>query len=305
MANSDYYDVLGVSRSASADEIRKAYKKIARESHPDRNPDDPSASDRFKAATEAYETLGDEDNRKKYDQFGHAYKQAGHNPFGAGGHEVDLNDLFGQGGIDLGDLFGGAFGGGGRRGPRSQPATKGQDLRTSITIAFSVAYHGGSYSLSVQKSGKSETLDVKLPAGIKAGATIRLAGQGHPGVHGGPNGDMLVTVNVSPHPYFRREGDHVVLDLPLTLSEAALGAKIDIPTLEGGEVTLTIPAGTASGATLRLKGKGFPDTKSGERGDQRVRVKIVPPKELSDEQRELLQQLADAETSGPRDSLWQ
>lgn len=310
MAQRDYYDVLGVSRSASADEIRKAYKKIARESHPDRNQDDPSAAERFKEATEAYETLGDDENRKKYDQFGPNYKQAGHNPFGAGGHQVDLNDLFGEGGIDLGDLFGGAFGGGsfgggpGRSGPRARPATKGQDLRTSITIAFTVAYNGGSYSLSVHKGGKTESLDVKLPAGIKDGATIRLAGQGHPGVHGGPNGDLLVTVNVSPHPYFKREGDHVVLDLPITLSEAALGAKVDIPTLEGGEVTLTIPPGTVSGATLRLKGKGFADPRSGQRGDQRVRIKIVPPKELTDEQRELLQSFAQADLSNPRGELW-
>lgn len=304
MANRDYYDVLGVSRTASAEEIRKAYKKIARESHPDRNPDDPSASERFKEATEAYETLGDEENRKKYDQFGPNYKHAGHNPFGAGGHQVDLNDLFGEGGIDLGDLFGGAFGGGRRRGPRAQPATKGQDLRTSITVAFSVAYSGGTYSLSVQKGGKPETLDVKLPAGIKDGATMRLAGQGHPGIHGGPNGDMLVTVKVSPHPYFKRDGDHVVLELPISLSEAALGAKIDIPTLAGGEVTLTIPPGTASGATLRLKEKGFPDPKTGARGDQRVKIKIVPPKSVSEEGRELLKQLDETDPLDPRAGLW-
>lgn len=306
MAERDYYDVLGVSRTASAEEIRKAYKKIARESHPDRNPDDPSASDRFKAATEAYETLGDEENRQKYDKFGRNYKQAGHNPFGQGGHQVDLNDLFGEGGIDLGDLFGGAFGGfgGGRRGPRSQPATKGQDLRTSITVAFSLAYSGGSYTLSVQKGGKTEKLDIKLPAGIKDGTTMRLAGQGHAGLHGGPNGDILVTVHVSPHPYFKREGDHVLLELPISLSEAGLGAKVDIPTLEDGEVTLTIPPGTASGGTLRLKGKGFPDAKTGTRGDQRVRIKIVPPKPLSDEGRELLERLTETDPASPRDGLW-
>lgn len=303
MADRDFYSVLGVSRSASAEEIRKAYKKIARESHPDRNPDDESAADRFKAATEAYETLGDQENRKKYDQFGANYKHAGHNPFGSGGHDIDLGDLFGNGGIDLGDLFGGAFGGGQRR-PRQRPATKGQDLRTAITIAFSVSFNGGSYSLNVQRNGTNETLDVKLPAGIKDGATIRLAGQGHPGVHGGPSGDMRVTVHVSPHPYFKREADHVVLELPLTITEAALGAKVDIPTLEGDGVTLTIPAGTVSGAVLRLKGKGFQDTKTGNRGDQRVRTKIVPPKSLSDSERELLEKFDSLQSTSPRDGLW-
>lgn len=306
MSDRDYYEVLGVSRSASADEIRKAYKKIAKESHPDRNPDDKSASERFKAAAEAYEVLGDDENRKKYDQFGKYYKQAGQNPFGGGGggQQVDLGDIFGQGGVDLGDLFSGAFGGGGgRRGPRSQPATKGQDLRTAITIAFSLAYHGGTYGLTIQKNGRSETLDVKLPAGIKDGATIRLAGQGHPGVHGGPNGDLLVTVNLSAHPYFRREGDHILLELPVSMTEATLGSKIDIPTMDD-EVTLTIPPGSASGATLRLRDKGFPDTKSGTRGDQRVKIKIVTPKSISDEGRALLEQLDQTDPVTPRDGLW-
>ena len=296
----DYYETLGVARSASKDDIRKAYKRIAKESHPDRNPDDAAAAERFKAATEAYEVLGDEENRQKYDQFGANYKQFnGGNPFGTG--QVDINDLFGEGGIDLGDLFGGGFGGGGRR---RQPVTKGQDLRTTATVPFTVSATGGQHELSVQRQGKTERLSVKIPAGIRDGATVRLAGQGHPGRGGGPNGDLMVTIKVAPHPHFTREGDHVVLELPLSITEASLGAKVDIPTLLDGEVTMTIPPGTPSGATLRLREKGFPDPRTGAKGDQRVKVKIVPPKELSERGRELLEELRTSDLYDPRAGLW-
>ena len=301
MPSRDYYDTLGVGRSASADEIRKAYKKIAKESHPDRNPDDKAAAERFKAATEAYEVLGDADNRRKYDQFGANYRQFnGGQPFGSG--QVDINDLFGEGGIDLGDLFGGAFGGGGGR--RRSPVAKGRDLRAAITIPFTVAAEGGQHELTVQRHGRTERLDVRVPAGIKDGATIRLAEQGHPGQGGGPHGDLLVKISVAPHPYFTRDGDHVVLELPVSITEAALGAKIDIPTLSDGEVTLTVPAGASSGATLRLRGKGFADPRTGVRGDQRVKLRIGVPKTLSDEGRRLLREFAAAEPYDPRADLF-
>lgn len=299
----DYYKTLGVARTATKDEIRKAYKKIARENHPDVKPDDKAASERFKQATEAYEVLGDEDKRKQYDQFGAAYRQAGGSPFGqqGGAGPIDLGDLFG-GQFDLGDLFGA----GGFRGGRAAPPrpSRGEDIKTVIQVPFQMSADGGTYEVLVRRDGTVEKLDVKIPAGIKPGGTLRLTGQGEPGRQGGPAGDLLVTVNVAPHRYFRREGHDVLVDVPLTLAEAALGAKVDVPTLNSGEVTLTVPPGTPSGAKLRLKGKGFPDQKTRQPGDQFVVIKIVPPRELTAAARELLQQFADAAPQSPREGLW-
>lgn len=309
----DYYKTLGVSRTATKEEIRKAYKKIARENHPDVKPDDKAAAERFKQATESYEVLGDDEKRKQYDQFGSAYRHAGKggSPFGqrGGAGPIDLSDLFGEGGIDLGDLFGGAaasgfrggFGGGGPRGP--QP-TRGQDIRTEIQIPFGISASGGTHEITINRGGEVEKLEVKVPAGIKPGGTLRLSGKGEAGLAGGAAGDLLVTVNVAPHPWFRRETNDVLVDVPLTVTEAALGAKVDVPTLSGDEVTVTIPPGTSSGAKLRLKGKGFPDQKSKQPGDQLVVVKIVPPRELSDRARELLQQFANEVPQSPREGLW-
>lgn len=310
----DFYKTLGVSKTASHDEIRKAYKKIARENHPDVKPDDKAASERFKQATEAYEVLGDADKRKQYDQFGAAYRHAGGAgggaPFGHGGGAgpIDLGDLFG-GQFDLGDLFGGgggpgggSFGGGGRRAQR-QP-TRGQDIRTTIQVPFQVSADGGSHGITINRGGETEKLEVKVPAGIKSGGTLRLSGKGEPGAMGGPDGDLLVSVHVASHPYFRRDGSNVLVDVPLTLTEAVLGARVDVPTLAGDDVTLTVPPGTSSGAKLRLKGKGFPDQKSGGRGDQFVVIKIVSPKDISPAARELLQQFANEVPQAPREGLW-
>ena len=306
----DFYKVLGVSKSSTQDEIRKAYKKIARENHPDVKPDDKAAAERFKEAAEAYEVLGDEEKRKQYDQFGAAYRHAGGaggSPFGRGGAgPVDLGDLFG-GQFDLGDLFGGLGGAQGPRSgqgrPRAQP-TKGQDVTTAIQVPFQISAEGGVHELVVKRGTDVEKLDVRIPAGIKPGGTLRLSGKGEPSPTGGAAGDLLVTVNVAPHPYFRREGSNVLVDVPLTVTEASLGAKVDVPTLTEGHVTLTIPPATASGAKLRLKGKGFPDQKTKVAGDQFVVVKIVPAKELSDRATELLQQLANEVPQDPRDGLW-
>jgi DnaJ-class molecular chaperone len=315
----DYYKVLGVSRTATDDEIRKAYKRIARENHPDVKPNDPAAAERFKQANEAYEVLSDADKRKQYDQFGAAWKHAGQRggpfpgggPFGGGGGQpvdIDLGDLFGggQGGVDLGDIFGGMFGGGRRAGGRQRrsAAARGEDLRTEITIPFTLAATGGSYDVHLQRNGTSETLTVKIPAGIKDGGVVRLAGQGQPGTGGAAAGDLLISVHMAPHPYFRRDGNDVLLDVPLTIAEAALGARVDVPTLTEGTVTLTIPPGTSSGARLRLKGKGFPDPKSREHGDQYAIVKIVAPKELAPRMRELLEELSRTDSSRPRQNLW-
>ncbi|MEZ6042663.1 MAG: DnaJ C-terminal domain-containing protein [Planctomycetaceae bacterium] len=306
MSKRDYYEVLGVPRSASQDEIRKAYKKLAKKHHPDANRDDAGAQQKFSEITEAHEVLGDPEKRAKYDQFGHGFSGGGPggNPFqgfgGGGGASFDFEDL-------LGGMFGGGgrrggnpFGGGARRGPQPQ---KGQDARTEITVPFTLAVEGGEYDLSIQIGGKSERLTVKIPAGIADGKSIRLAGQGNPGIHGGPQGDLLVSVKSTPHPWFRREGQTLLVDVPVTPAEAALGAKVDVPTLTEGTVIMTIPPGTSSGARLRLRGKGVPDPRTGERGDQLAVVKIVVPKELSPELKELYQSLEKL-SSAPRDGLW-
>jgi len=305
----DYYQELGVSKSASQDEIRKAYRKIARENHPDVKPDDAAAAEKFKRATEAYDVLSDADTRKKYDQFGDAYKYAGKGggPFPGGGGfrgsgPIDLGDLFGGGQIDLGDLLGGAFGGG--RAKSKPRATRGQDIRIDVDIPFHLAATGGTYDVHLQRNGASERLGVKVPAGVNTGSVIRLAGEGQAGANGGAQGDLLIKVRVAPHPFFRREGSNVLLDLPITVSEAALGAQIDVPTLVEGNVTLRVPPGTASGTKLRLREKGVVDPKTKKVGDQLVVIKIVPPRELTSRATELLEELARVAPVNPRTGLW-
>ncbi|MCA8995903.1 MAG: J domain-containing protein [Planctomycetaceae bacterium] len=313
MAKQDYYQTLGVSRSATQDEIRKAFKKIARENHPDVKPDDKAAAQRFKDAAEAYDVLGDEEKRKKYDQFGANWKHfkdgAGPQPGGGGGYygpdpfrqggpvDIDLQDLFGGSGVvDLGDLLGGMFGGGRAR----HRAARGQDVTTSIQVPFHTAAEGGNYDLTLSRGGKTETLSVKIPAGMEDGKAIRLGGQGEPGMGGGPAGDLLVTIKVAAHPYFQRDGQNLLVEVPVSITEAALGAKIDVPTLNEGLLTMTLPPGTSSGAKLRLKGKGLPHPRTGQRGDELVQIKIIPPKDLDDRSREILQEFAERNPEDPR-----
>lgn len=295
MAKPNYYDVLGVSKTATPEQIRKAYKKIARENHPDAKPGDKAAAERFKQANEANEVLSDPEKRKKYDQFGDAYEYVqgagggGAGPFPGG---FDPSSIFGAGGgeVDLGDIFGGAFGGRGRT--KTRRPVKGEDLQTTITVPFQLAVDGGSYDLSLQTDGGVERLSIKVPAGIHDADVIRLSGQGHPGSNGGANGDLMLTIRVAPHPQFRRDGDNVTIELPISVTEAALGAKVDVPTLSEGTVILSIPPGTSSGAKLRLKGKGIVNRKTGERGDQFVQLKIVLPGSISPKARELFEQLS-------------
>lgn len=305
MAESDYYKVLGVSREATADEIRRAYKKLARENHPDMKPNDKAAAERFKEVQEAYGVLSDPTKREQYDRYGSAFKQAGRGGqawTGGGAGPIDLGDLFGSGGIDLGDLFGGAGGfGGGRRGPRPM---RGRDVTSNITVPFLVAAEGGQHEIQVNREGKVERLSIKIPAGVPDGGTIRLAGQGEPGMNGGPPGDLLIGVRIAPHPHFRRDGNNLLIDLPVTPAEAALGAKIEVPTLTEGNVLLTVPPGTSSGAKLRLRGKGIPDQKTRQRGDQFAIIKIVVPRDLSPEARELYERLSSLEVPSPRQGLW-
>jgi len=315
MADHDFYKTLGVSKGATKDEIKKAYRKLAREFHPDANPNNAQAADKFKQVQEAYDCLSDEKKRELYDRFGSNYEQAarasaaggnpfggggggGFNPFGGGGTPVDLGDLFGQGGMDFSEFFGGGAKTRGRRGP-----ARGTDLRATVKIPFEVAVTGGSVDVGIDRNGATETLSVKIPAGVSEGQVVRLSGQGSAAARNGAAGDLYLTIEIEPHRYFRREGANLLLDVPITPSEAALGAKIEVPTLTEGRVVVTVPSGTSSGMKLRLKGKGIIDPQTNHAGDQYVVIKIVIAKGLSDADKSLYQQLAKNETP-PRDNLW-
>ncbi len=309
MAEEDYYKLLGVARSASADEIQKSYRKQARKFHPDLHADKDEKEkkrvlQKFQKVQQAYDTLSDPKKRKMYDQFGSGYEQmgGGGNPYGGGG-----NPFGGAGGIDLSSLFGGGGGGGGGfedmfrqmgggaapggRG-RSQPPAKGADVEQEITVPFAVAVKGGKHQLGISRSGKSEKLDVTIPAGIESGKKIRLRGQGNPGA--GQPGDMLVTVKVAGHPVYARKGLNLMVDVPIAILEAVEGAKIDLPTPHG-TLVLTVPAGTSSGKTLRLKGMGI---KAKDRsGDLLVTLQIGVPADATEQDLEALKQLSEAWTS--------
>ena len=308
----DYYKTLGVSKTATADEIRKAYRKLARVNHPDAKPNDTGAAEKFKQIQEAYDVLNDSQKRQQYDQFGPDFHRmggggprgAGPGGFGGGAGPVDLGDLVGRGGIDLGDFFGGAMGGGaaaGRKGKRG--AAKGEDIRASVQVPFQTAVSGGTVDIRIDRSGNLETLGIKIPAGVNEGQVIRLAAQGNPGQRGGPSGDLLLTIEVQAHPWFRREGSNLIVEIPVTPSEAALGAKVEAPTLSDGLVVVKVPAGTSTGMKLRLRGKGVTDPSTKLAGDQFVVIKIVLPKNLTERDQELYRQLAEQEAP-VREGLW-
>jgi curved DNA-binding protein len=325
MPEIDFYKTLGVARNASADDIRKAYKKLARKYHPDVRPGDKDAADQFKKVQQAYSILGDAEKRVQYDRYGHAFNGGQSSPYRTawaagpdGTHAVDLSELFNQF-FGEGGMRGGAAGferGSGGRSARAegfghgeQPfggggERKGEDIGFEVTVPFQVAAEGGSHGLQIRRGDQTERINVKIPAGVEDGSVIRLAGQGHPGGSGGSAGDLLLTIHVSPHPYFHREGSNLLVDVPITPSEAALGTKVEVPTLSEGHVTVTIPPGTSSGTKLRLKGKGVLNPKTKERGDQYVVVKIVLPKQTSDAAKKLYQELANVEPATPRSGLW-
>ncbi|MDY7100484.1 MAG: DnaJ C-terminal domain-containing protein [Actinomycetota bacterium] len=305
----DLYEVLGVSPQADDKQITKAYRKLAREHHPDANPDDPGAEDRFKRISAAYEVLGDPEKRKKYDDM----RRFGGNPFGGGAGGPGGAGPDGFGGIrfedlDFGDIlsqmFGGMGGGGaGRRGGARTGPRRGADVTASFEMAFEDAVRGTETTLLLDDGSGQRSVKVRIPAGVANGQTIRIPGRGAAGRDGGPSGDLFVEVKVRPHRHFRRSGNDLTITVPVTFAEAALGADIKVPTLSGKPVTVRIPAGTSSGRTLRVRGQGV-ETKSAK-GDLLVTVAVHVPQKLSDTERELIEQLAEAERGrpSPRDDL--
>jgi DnaJ-class molecular chaperone len=331
----DYYEVLGVPRTATADDIKKAYRKLARKYHPDVNPGDASAEEKFKDIGEAYAVLSDPEKRKRYDQLGENWK-AGADftpPPGWEGEHVDIGDFDGffgggRGTSGFSDFFESLFGG--RRGRRAGAsfAMRGQDIEAAIELSLEEAHHGTTRTLTLQTmavcptcngSGTQEnkpcptcrgtgmvtrpkTLEVTIPAGVRHGSVIRLAGQGEPGSGQAPAGDVLLHVRLRPHALFHvlGEGD-VEVELPVTPWEAALGTKVRVPTIEGA-VDMTVPVGAQGGQRLRLRGQGL-QRRGSERGNQYVRLKLVNPPTLTESERTLFEKLAATSRFNPRERM--
>ncbi len=297
-ADKDYYRILGVSKDASKDEIKKAYRKLAQRYHPDANPGDPSAEARFKEISEAHAILSNDEKRREYDRFRQFVESGGHRvygypPGGSGGVRINIGDLFEDAPGGVGDIFEDLLGGFGFRGRGNR---RGQDLETEHTLTFEQAVRGTEVVLA-------DGTRVRIPAGIRDGARIRVPRKGRPAPGAGEPGDLYVRVKVLPHPVFRlgdRPGD-LVVDVPVTFPEAALGAEVEVPTLEGS-VTVRIPPGTPNGKTLRVRGRGAP-RRNGGRGDLLVKVAVEVPSKLSRKEKDLLEQFARVHRSSPRARL--
>ncbi|MGX1983138.1 molecular chaperone DnaJ [Thermolongibacillus altinsuensis] len=349
MSKRDYYEVLGVSRNATKDEIKKAYRKLSKKYHPDVNKE-PDAAEKFKEIKEAYEVLIDDQKRAHYDQFGHTDPNQN---FGGFGSNVDF-DFGGFGGFE--DIFNSFFGGSRRRNPNAPRA--GADLQYTMRLTFEEAVFGketeieipreetcgtchgsgakpgtrketcahchGTGQITVEQATpfgrivnsrtchycggtgqfikekcatcrgtgrvkKRKKIHVKIPAGVDDGQQLRLAGQGEPGINGGPPGDLYIVFHVEPHEFFERDGDDIYCEMPITFTQAALGGEIEVPTLYG-KVKLKIPAGTQTGTKFRLKGKGVPNVRGYGQGDQHIRVRVVTPTKLTERQKQLLRE---------------
>lgn len=353
MSKRDYYEVLGVSKDASEGDIKKAYRKVAKECHPDLNPDDKEAEQRFKEASEAYEVLTNPEKKAQYDQFGHEGMngQGGFGGFGGGFSGGGFGDIF----EDIFDMFGGSAGGSRRQGP-----TRGSDIKYGINITFEEAAFGVEKEVKIDrtencdtcsgtgakpgtdkktcgkcngagqlkyaqntpfgqivrtaacdechgtgekidspcsscsgtgKERKTKKINIKIPAGVDSGSVISLKGEGEPGEKGGPRGDLYIYIEVEPHKVFERQGTDLYCEVSISFPQAVLGAELRVPSLEG-KLKYTIEAGTQTGTTFRLKGKGVPSLRSGRKGDLYVKVKVNVPTKLSDKEKELIEQLA-------------
>ncbi len=383
-ATHDYYKTLGIGRTASQDDVRKAYRKLARKYHPDLNPGDKSAEERFKQVQEAYDVLNDPKKRQMYDQYGFysEHAQPGPQPGGPGmGFEgFDFSDLFTRAGGGAGarpaegagefggfhDIFSNLFGRGARREEQRVPQ-KGADLEYALNIGFWAAIRGtqitlnitrqdvcptcggtGSagtgtticpecngtgnvtqvagamrFSLSCPRCGGTgrlrnacptclgdgritapETVEVRIPPGVQTGTRLRVAGKGNSGTMGAPAGDLYITIRVEPHSFFRREGDNILITVPVSVTEASLGAKIEVPTIDGGRALLKIPPGTHSGQKFRMREKGVFNSRKNSRGDQIVEVVVQPPHVRDERTKEILRELARLNPDDPRADIW-
>jgi DnaJ-class molecular chaperone len=321
----DYYQTLGVSRTASDEEIQKAYRALARKYHPDLNPDDKTATQKFQEVQRAFDVLSDTSKRELYDRYGSSFENAGAGGGprpGAGGGTWSPQGGPDAEGFDFSQIFGDQFGGGGggfadifnqfrgargagtrpgRRG-RGSSRARGNDVESETEIPFNLAVTGGELHLQLTRNGKPETLTVKVPAGVDEGSKIRLRGQGEPGTEEEPAGDLLLKIHVAAHPYFTRRDANLHVRLPVTVREAVEGAQVDVPTPKG-TVSLKVPPGTSSGAKLRVRGHGVA-VKNKPAGDLLAEVMIVLPPSIDDKGRELARQFdAECPTPNPRDKL--
>jgi curved DNA-binding protein len=301
MAAKDYYNVLGVGKNASDEEIKRAYRKLAMKYHPDRNPNKKEAEERFKEINEAYAVLSDKEKRKQYDTFG---AEGFHQRFTQEdifrGFDFDeiLSSLFGgkgrrefrfggRSGFDFGDFFGGQTG----YQDLGRMPQRGEDIAYEMAVSLEDAASGGEKRISYRKNGKVEEVSVKIPRGIPSGKKLRLTGKGMEGRNGGPPGDLYLQVSIREHPIFSREGDDLIVEKEISFSEAVLGTTIEVPTLEGTK-KVKIPPGTQSHTKMRLKGLGMPHFQGEGKGDEYVKVIIKIPKRVSDKNRGLIQELA-------------
>ena len=295
--SSEYYERLGVSKNATDDEIKKAYRKLALQFHPDRNKGDAQAESKFKEISEAYAVLSDKEKRKQYDTFGESgfHQRYSTDDIFRGADFSSIFSEFGMGGGGFENLFGGMFGGGGRRtgGGQPQRPTKGQDVEYTLQIGFEEAYRGSQRQVDFQLSdGTRQSIRVKIPAGMKDGGKLRVAGKGVASPYGGEPGDLFVQVQVADHPLFTRESDDLYGHLPLKISEALLGASKEVLTLEG-EKKVKVPAGVKAGTKIRLKGLGFERIGKGhhEKGDFYALVELALPTVLNEQQQEAIRRL--------------
>jgi curved DNA-binding protein len=322
MRKPDPYNLLGIARSASEQEVKRAYRRLARRYHPDLNKSSKEAETKFKEIQEAYEILSDSEKRRNYDAFGHAGVNGNFNNFSSSGDPGSFfGTRFGRSGVNFGNFYGSPAGGpfqhgfsgsstledmiselfrgaSGRRAKKSGPEA-GNDLQHDLTIDFEQAYSGSWISLSVM----NRNIDVRIPPGVDTGSKIRVSGQGVRGARGGPSGNLILNINVKPHPFFRREGLHIHVTVPISIGEAILGAEVEIPGPEG-KLFLKIPAGTQSGTRFRFKGKGFSSLKNSERGNLYATAQIQVPDKLDETSRELVNELERRNPINPRKRLW-